>query len=404
MRISSFIIVSLLVAALVLSACSQGDVQAVVRGDPRVQAFLGLFPEAKYVQTAYAGDQVETVRDIVQQDCGAVPLPSSLVRATFVAKAATLVAYVDGNGTIFCVASKVNQNALTIRKGDPATVPNGTLVTVNGEPINFSQFRAAAALLSPAVRNQTTVAALLNQLIDQALLRQAAAGFTVSDADVAAAAEQAWRAAGFTSKEAFTAALTQQGGSYDTYLTGIREQVKVQRLLSREGVTSVNVSAEAARSYYLNNPNSFLVSEQVRFRQLFISFNQSGSQATAQTRLQTALQQIQKGTNFCDVVRQYSDDTGSRERCGEYTTPRGVLAPELETALFSLGVNQSSVVQSGAGYHVLVVLAHQPTAVIPYSQAEAQVVGLLRNAAVQQRLSIYLLKLRAGADIVDYTS
>jgi len=403
MRKSSILIVSLLVAALVLSACGQGDVQPVVRGDQRAQSFLELFPEAKYAQAAYAGDQVETVRDIVQQDCGAVQLPSSLVRATFVVKAATLVAYVDGNGKVFCVASKVNQDAFTIRKGDPATVPNSTLVTVNGEVINLSQLQAAAALLSPEVRNQTTVAALLNQLIDQALLRQAAAGFNVSDADVAAAAEQAWRAAGFTSKEAFTAELTKQGGSYETFLDGVRQQLRVQRLLDREGVTSVNVSAEAARSFYLDNPNSFLVSEQIRFRQLFIGFNRSGSQEAAQARLQAAQQQIQKGTGFCDVVRQYSDDTESRERCGEYTAPRGVLSPELEAALFSLGVNQSTVVQSGAGYHILVVLAHQPTAVIPYSQAETQVMGLLRNAAVQQRLGIYLLKLRAAADIIDYT-
>ena len=105
----------------------------------------------------------------------------------------------------------------------------------------------------------------------------------------------------------------------------------------------------------------------------------------------------------CTAVSRFSDDTDSKDRCGEYTTPRGVLSPTLEAAVFSLGVNQSTVVTSGNGYHLIVVMAHQPSAVIPYSQAEQQVRGLLKNAAVQQRLNIYLLKLRADAKIVDYT-
>ena len=144
------------------------------------------------------------------------------------------------------------------------------------------------------------------------------------------------------------------------------------------------------------------MSEQAQFRQLFISFNASGSQAQAQARLQAALQALQGGS-LLRRSEEYSDDVASKESCGEYTVPRGVLEPVLETAIFSLGVNQSTVVASPSGYHVVVLLGHQPPSVIPYSQAEQQVVGFLRNAAMQQRLNIYLLKLRADADIVDYT-
>jgi len=53
-------------------------------------------------------------------------------------------------------------------------------------------------------------------------------------------------------------------------------------------VTPVNVSEDDVRNFYLSNPNSFLVSEQVRFRQLFISFDRSGSREQAQARLQEA--------------------------------------------------------------------------------------------------------------------
>jgi len=396
------LLVALVAALLLITACA-GSVRPAVDKDARVVSFLELFPNATYSEMAYNGASVDAIRDVVSQDCGNVTVPTALTRATYVTKAATLAAYVGGNGTLFCVASKLNPDAFTMVKGDPSTVPNGTLVTVNGEPITLDDVRAVAAQLSPEVRNQTTVAALINTLIDQRLLRQAAANTTVNESDVTAAVESAWKSAGYTDQASFEQALEKQGSSYASFLDATREQLKVQHYLQTQGVSDVNVSAAAARQYYLDNPNSFLVSEQVRFRQLFISFNRSGGQAGAQQRLQSVLAALKNGTDFCAAVRQYSDDTSSKESCGEYVTPRGVLSPDLEAAVFSLGVNQSTVVQSANGYHILVAIAHQPTAVIPFSQAEQQVVGLLKNSVVQQRLNLFLLRLRADARIVDYT-
>ena len=393
----------LVLLALVLAGCGQPDIRKAVDADSRVQSFLSLFPDAKYGETSYTGDQVATIRDVIFQDCGSIPVPSTLVRAAYTTKPAVLVAYVDQNATVLCIASKLNQDAFTIKKGNASAVTNGTLVTVNGEPITTQQVQAALLQLPQETQNQTTILAVINQLIDQSLLRQAAQNLSVADAAVDNATEQAWRAAGFSSEEAFITALGQQNLTYAAVRENVRAQLQVQALLAQEGVTAVTVTPAAAQTYYLNNPDSFLVPEQVRFRQIFLSFNQSGSSQVAQQRLQDVERQLQAGKAFCDVVRQYSDDNQSKDRCGEYTAPRGVLSSELESALFSLGINQTTVVQSANGYHLLVLLNHQPASVIPYSQAESQVMDLLRNAAVQQRLNIYLLKLRAAADIVDYT-
>ena len=102
-------------------------------------------------------------------------------------------------------------------------------------------------------------------------------------------------------------------------------------------------------------------------------------------------------------MRRYSDDTSSRENCGEYLAQRGVMLPQLESVIFGLGANQSSLAESPYGYHLIIVLEHRPASVLPYAQAQPQIITLLRNNAVQQRLSIFLLKLRAESRIVDYT-
>jgi len=388
----------LLFVLFLLAACS-ATVRPVVEKDGRAVTFLSLFPESEYVEMEYAGPAVDTIKDVVRQECGPVTIPDAFTRATYVHKVATLAAYVDENKTIFCVASKLNTDAFTITKGDPATVANGTLVTVNGEPIILDDVRFVASQLSPELRNTTTVGSIINNLVDERLLRQKAKDIVVTDEVLKTAIEDSWRSAGFTDEAAFRQTLQKNNISYESFVTAATDQLKVQTLLRQQGITDVNVTADDARRFYLNNPNSFLVSEQVRFRQLFIAFKDD--KTAAQARLQNALELAK--TDFCGAVRTYSDDTSSVESCGEYLAPRGVLLPSLEASIFSLGVNQSTVVESPNGYHVIVVLAHQPTSVIPYAQAEEQVIGLLTDAVLQQRLSIYLLKLRADAAIVDYT-
>lgn len=395
------VILLLLLSLFLLSGCT-GSVKNIVDADARVKSFTSLFPQATYTDMAYSGKQVEAIRDVVHQDCGKVSIPSSLTRATYVSKVATLTAYINENNTLFCVASKLNPNAFTIEKGNRTTVENGTLLTVDGDPITMDEVRNVIQHLPKDAKNQT-VATVLNTLVNQRLLKHAANSVTIGDEDLASAITNYWKGAGFDDKASFERALTKRNSSYGQFTNVTLEQLKIERLLKEKGVTDVNISDEATQKFYLNNPNSFLISEQVRFRQIFINFNKSGGKELAKQRLQKVLASINESKDFCSLVRQYSDDTTSKERCGEYLTPRGVLSPELESALFSLAVNKSTVVKSGNGYHIILVLAHQPTTVIPFSQAEEQVRGLLKNNVVQQRLNIFLLKLRANAKIVDYT-
>lgn len=249
------------------------------------------------------------------------------------------------------------------------------------------------------MRNQTRAAAVLSQLIDQRLVALAAADVEISEAAVADAVAAAWRNQGFSDEDSFRESL---GEGYDDFLGRVHEQLQVAELLRQEGITDVSVSREEAMEFYVNNPNSFLVSERVHFRQLFINFERSGGRDAAADRLSAALEEVQS-TDFCAVVRRTSDDTDSRDRCGEYTASRGILSPEIEASIFSLEAGEQTVLDGGTGFHIIQLLAYQPTSVIPFAEAEAELRGLLRSTQLEQRLSIYLLRLRADAEIVDYT-
>jgi len=106
--------------------------------------------------------------------------------------------------------------------------------------------------------------------------------------------------------------------------------------------------------------------------------------------------------DFCELVKEYSDDAQSKDKCGVYVITRGVIDPNLELAAFSTPVNQSSVVTTDAGIHIVQTLQVVPAQVVPYTQVAQNVQLGLKNQEFQQRLNLYIVTLRNNADIVSY--
>jgi PPIC-type peptidyl-prolyl cis-trans isomerase-like protein len=79
------------------------------------------------------------------------------------------------------------------------------------------------------------------------------------------------------------------------------------------------------------------------------------SKADAKTRAQEALGKIRSGAVFEDIVKSYSDDTGTVDRMGSIgKRQRQDLDPAFATAAFALKVGDvSDVVESPFGFHII---------------------------------------------------
>jgi hypothetical protein len=75
----------------------------------------------------------------------------------------------------------------------------------------------------------------------------------------------------------------------------------------------------------------------------------------AKARAQEALSKIRAGTAFEDVVKQYSDDTGSVDRMGSVGKfRRDAMDPAFSSAAFALKPSEvSDVVETPFGFHVI---------------------------------------------------
>ena len=90
------------------------------------------------------------------------------------------------------------------------------------------------------------------------------------------------------------------------------------------------------------------------------------------------LKQVKGGANFGELVKKYSEDTGSVPNGGEYSVQKnGQMVPEFENAAFTLKPGESQLVKTSYGYHVMQVVSHD--------QARAEAVRRSEDASSRRQ-------------------
>lgn len=371
---------------LLFTACAQGT---DISHDPRVEQFLSIYPGAERSFEQYGPHDQEFITEFLAQECAIDP---PFARITYKQYGARLIAYVK-DSNISCMITKIEPAPIEVVQGNPANAPEGVALLVNGEPIMFEQVQAAYASLPQEQQTVESIATIINALVTQELLRQEAADYEV---DVNAAYD-ALIAQSNLSREAFAARLAEQNVSEAALRSQLEQQLKVQALLE-DKLGPIDVDDESARAFYLENTDSFIVSEQTTFQHILVSAEGKSPEAIAQ-RTNTVLRSL-NNTDFCTVVKTYSDDAQSIDRCGVYTIPRGVVQPQIEQAAFSTPPGQLTVTETQAGIHFINVLEHRPTRVVRYDEIQNDVRSFLSGQVQQLRLNAYIATLEA--DVVSY--
>ena len=172
---------------------------------------------------------------------------------------------------------------------------------------------------------------VLEQLIDQELIRQAAGkmGVSVSEAELESSIEDIVTQSG--GEEQFQQSLEAMNTEFGDF-----RQMLLDQLLSEAVYSAVTASISP-------------IAEQVHARHILLPTKE---------RADEVLVRLQAGEDFAFLAREYSEDISSRESGGDVGFfPRGVMPPEVEEIAFGLQVGEvSGIVQSQFGFHILQVL------------------------------------------------
>lgn len=210
------------------------------------------------------------------------------------------------------------------------------------------------------VNNDLTPKKYRKQLIDsytqQILLQQAQKenGVTVSDKEVEKAWKDACKSAG--GAKTFKKTLKTYGYTEDTYKSSLKESLAQQKL--KEAVAPTSKPKDSEIVDYINE-NLSKYNDARRSSNILIKVDSDASdedKAAAKAKAQECLDKINSGElSFEDAVKQYSDDTGSKEKKGDVGWDKlTTFVDSYRAALEGLNKGDvSDVVESTYGYHII---------------------------------------------------
>ena len=309
------------------------------------------------------------------------------------------------------------------------TVVEEIIARVNNNIITRADLRKAREqLFAEAQQQQDKTAAeqtarehekdLLRDLIDQQLLLQKAQDLGISgDTELVKRLDDLRKQMHADSMEDLEKAAQAQGISFEDFKQNMKTNILTQRVIGQEVGGHINVSNQEIQQYYDQHKAEMERPEQVRLSEILISTQKSDAVKTdkgealpapptadavaqAQAKANQVYEMLQKGGNFDDLAKKYSNGpTASLGGDLEYFK-RGTLSKDLESQVFELKAGQyTQPIRTNQGFVILKVTEHQTAGVPPLKEVETQIQEQIYVTKMQPALREYLTKLREEAYI-----
>jgi parvulin-like peptidyl-prolyl isomerase len=277
------------------------------------------------------------------------------------------------------------------------------IAVVNNERIGYEDFQNAyqlfltqwdAFIQNDAGKKQQLKEMVLQELIDGKLLDQEARrrGIQVSDEELNARVQEL--IAPMDQNDLRQAALAAHS-SAQTWMRDYQRRLVHRKLIQQEVIDKVRVTGKELRDLYNRNPRRFARLEQVKVRHICVG---------SRDLYDRVMKAIDKGEDFVTLVKKYSI-TPDRASDGELGyIQKGMLPPELETAIFELkrvGAVSSSrkPVQTQMGFHIFRVEGYRPEGMRTFEDAEPDIRAVLVNDREPEAYKRWLENLRKSATI-----
>jgi parvulin-like peptidyl-prolyl isomerase len=228
------------------------------------------------------------------------------------------------------------------------------------------------------------------------LLAAAAAAKTVVPAEeLNTALQSEYQQAG--GEEAFLTALKGADISIDHVKKSIEETILINKLLAGIAEKGAAVSEDDLRKAF-EQESSGDKTASVRHILLMTQGKSDQEKAAIRTRIEGILAEAKAGADFVELVKKYSEDTGSKDNGGLYENfPRGQMVKPFEDAAFSVPIGElSGVVETEYGYHVLKVVGREKET-RTFEEARAEIESRLKQGKEGTAVQDYVKGLKDKA-------
>ena len=200
--------------------------------------------------------------------------------------------------------------------------------------------------------------------------------------------------------------LRQQGVDYNTFKSGIKDQITIERIREREVVNHIRVTDAEIADYISKMRGGHTAAPQINIAQILIAVPEKSSAAVdaeRKVRAEAALARVRNGEPFEQVVREMSEDS-NKAKGGEMGSRAVDKYPDLfanATKDVKVG-GTTGLVRSGAGWHILKVVSRGEESGLTVTQTRVRHIVLRPSAqlgidAVERRILDFRQQIASGA-------
>lgn len=204
----------------------------------------------------------------------------------------------------------------------------------------------------------------------------------------------------FQSEAEFTEALAAQGLSVDDLRARFKDQVIIQKLISREIRSRVVISPTEVTQYYEGHKEEFVTPPAVQVATILIRPKDSLDIARCHTLAQDLHRKLEGGADFYELAKSHSDGFNAQMGGRMGTIEKGKSRKEIDEVLFKLKAGEiSPVIKTAAGFHLFLVEAVRPSRQGELHEVQSDILYKLRNQKGSVRYKEWMKRLRADSYI-----
>ena len=233
---------------------------------------------------------------------------------------------------------------------------------------------------------------ILDNLINQKLLEQAAKEKGIEVDDKAVGEQITQLKAGFKDDAQFTSALQSAGMTEESLKTQVREQLLTQKIVESLSKESTATTADI-KAYYDTNKTQFYQKEAKRASHILFK-------PEDKKKAQQVLKQIKEGGDFAALAKANSVDTATASKGGDLGWPTTPYVAEFEAALNKLDKDEvSALVETPYGWHIIKVTDERKGSQQKLEDVKDQIAQILSQQTRADSYQKYLDNLRKKAKI-----
>lgn len=278
------------------------------------------------------------------------------------------------------------------------TMPSYIVAAINGDTISVTEFSAElrpflegyhtppSAQEIEALKNLKQ--ALLDQLIEKRLILNEAhkMGITVSGDEL----EEAFASIKGSYPQGGFDEVVRDEATLHRWKERLRQRLVIEKVINRVSQVTAPIDEDVLRKYYKEHQSEFMVSEQVRVRQIVTK---------ERSDAERLLGKIKKGASFEELAKRHSIAPEAEQGGDLGFFGRGDMPEEFDV-VFSLQAGETSeIVQSPYGYHIFQVVAKQGRSELNFVEVKDRIREIVVREEEEKTFQDWLKKVKKKASI-----